>query len=87
MRSRFLGVAKNAVRREREVAARAGVSDAGQASKLLSRPQEHGLLENAAVGSRERGEANGWQLTPIGRRPVQSITAQAGTADLPRSAA
>ena len=48
----------------REVANLAGVKDEGQISKLLSRLQAHGLLEN--TGGVGRGAPNAWQLTPHG---------------------
>jgi AcrR family transcriptional regulator len=63
----------------RLVADHAEVNDAGQISKLLWRLQQHGLLENAAGDTLARGEANQWQLTPVGRRLVNTLT-QVGTA-------
>lgn len=63
----------------REVADEAGISDQGQASKLLWRLQAHGLLENEAAGNRERGEANQWRLTSVGSRIVQNIATRATT--------
>jgi hypothetical protein len=53
----------------REVAQAAGLSDEGQASKLLSRLERRGVIENVGVGA-ARGEPNAWLLTPSGRRAV-----------------
>ncbi|HEY1687499.1 MAG TPA: TetR/AcrR family transcriptional regulator [Solirubrobacteraceae bacterium] len=57
----------------RQIAEHAGIGDVGQASKLLKRLAQHGLLENVAVGNRERGEANQWLLTQTGQRVVQCV--------------
>lgn len=70
----------------RQIAEHAEIADVGQASRLLGRLAEHGLLENTAVGNRERGEANQWLLTQAGRRVVQSIGLEAERTQ-PRSAA
>src|SRR6202035_3329108 len=51
----------------REVAERAGVADAGQMSKLLSRLRAMGLLENRGAGY-AAGAGNEWHLTPAGKR-------------------
>lgn len=61
----------------RQIAEHAGISDAGQASKLLGRLARNGLLENAAPGGRDRGEANQWHLTEAGTRVVLSIDPEA----------
>ncbi len=61
----------------RQIAESAGISDAGQTSKLLGRLAQHGLLENAVTGSHERGEANQWHLTPTGARVLHSISPRA----------
>jgi len=49
----------------REVAQRAGVSDAGQISKLLGRLAALALIENRGAGQ-ARGAANAWHLTDRG---------------------
>ena len=49
----------------RQVADAAGVSDPGQISKLLSRLQHLGLIENAGAGP-ARGEPNVWRLAAKG---------------------
>jgi AcrR family transcriptional regulator len=63
----------------RQVADRAGISDQGQISKLLSRLQRLGLLENAGNGGPAKGEANEWRLTPTGRQVAGSIRTHTGT--------
>ncbi len=50
----------------REIALAAGLSDEGQASKLLSRLQRQGLIENVGLGQ-PHGEPNAWLLTSAGR--------------------
>jgi DNA-binding MarR family transcriptional regulator len=47
-----------------EIAARVDVTDQGQISRLLARLAHLGLIENS--GSRSRGAANAWHLTPRG---------------------
>jgi AcrR family transcriptional regulator/DNA-binding MarR family transcriptional regulator len=61
----------------REVAERAGIADPGQISKLLSRLQRLGLIENGSVGH-ARGEPNAWSLTAAGQQVTQSIRLHAG---------
>jgi AcrR family transcriptional regulator/DNA-binding MarR family transcriptional regulator len=53
----------------KQVADAAGVSDQGQISKLLSRLEGHGLLEN--TGGSTQGIPRAWQLTPRGREIVR----------------
>lgn len=50
----------------------AGMSDQGQISKLLSRLERIGLVENTRIHP-GRGAANSWALTEMGRRIAQSI--------------
>ncbi|HEY1688810.1 MAG TPA: TetR/AcrR family transcriptional regulator [Solirubrobacteraceae bacterium] len=71
----------------RQIAEEAGISDAGQVSKLLGRLQQHDLLRNAATGNHERGEANQWHLTETGGRVLHSITAQVEAPEERRSVA
>jgi len=62
-----------------EISRRAGVSDQGQMSKLLSRLARLGLLQNTGVGQ-AKGLANAWQLTSRGRRVRAAIVREvAGT--------
>lgn len=49
----------------RQIAQGAGITDPGQASKLLSRLQRHALIENARP-VRSKGEQNSWTLTHRG---------------------
>ncbi len=51
----------------RDVAAAAGLTDEGQASKLLRRLHRQGLIENVGLGQ-AHGEPNAWLLTPAGER-------------------
>ena len=60
----------------REVAERAGVTDQGQISKLLTRLERLGLAENTGDGQ-VKGEPNAWRLTPKGRQLAQSIATHA----------
>jgi hypothetical protein len=55
-----------------EVAGRAGVSDAGQISKLLTRLSGLGLIENTGAGQ-ARGAANAWRLTGQGTELQRKI--------------
>jgi AcrR family transcriptional regulator len=52
----------------------AGISDQGQISKLLTRLERLGLLENVGVGH-SKGEPNAWHLTPTGERVALRIGA------------
>jgi AcrR family transcriptional regulator len=56
----------------RAVGQSAGITDQGQASKLLSRLHRLGLIENAG-GHPARGEPNAWTLTATGREVHNSI--------------
>ena len=63
-----------------QVAGRAGIADEGQASKLLHRLSQQGLIENTGEGQ-PRGASNAWQLTPRGERLSQAAKwADAGAA-------
>jgi AcrR family transcriptional regulator len=62
----------------REVAERAGIADPGQVSKLLSRLERLGLLENAGAGP-ATGEPNAWRLTATGVSVAHAITAHLRT--------
>jgi DNA-binding MarR family transcriptional regulator len=56
----------------REIADLAGLSDEGQASKLLARLVRRELIENVGRGH-AWGESNAWVLTPYGRRVVELL--------------
>jgi AcrR family transcriptional regulator/DNA-binding MarR family transcriptional regulator len=59
----------------REVAARAGVVDQGQISKLLGRLLRLGLIANTGESS-SRGAPNAWRLTELGERVEQRAAAR-----------
>jgi AcrR family transcriptional regulator len=56
----------------RVLAEHVGISDQGQASKLLARLQRLGLLRNTGEGH-ARGEANAWRLTGLGERVTRQL--------------
>jgi DNA-binding MarR family transcriptional regulator len=56
----------------REVAGSAEVADQGQISKLLSRLENLGLIQNTGVGH-VKGEPNAWELTGRGREVQQAL--------------
>jgi AcrR family transcriptional regulator len=56
----------------REIAEGAGINDQGQISRLLTRLEHLGLLENTRRNGRATGEANAWQLTAKGEDIAQS---------------
>jgi hypothetical protein len=58
--------------KNREVAGAAGISDEGQASKLLMRLERRGLIENLGVGA-ARGEPNAWLLTSLGEQLLDGL--------------
>jgi AcrR family transcriptional regulator/DNA-binding MarR family transcriptional regulator len=59
----------------REIAARSGVADQGQISKLLARLARLGLVENTGEGQ-EKGGSNAWHLTPRGARVERATRAR-----------
>ena len=59
----------------RQVSDRAGITDQGQMSKLLSRLSKLGLIERAGDGS-ARGGPNAWALTERGRELEGAINEQ-----------
>jgi hypothetical protein len=61
----------------REVARAAGLSDEGQASKLLRRLAERGLVENVGLGQ-GGGRCNAWVLTARGERVLARFGQPAG---------
>jgi AcrR family transcriptional regulator/DNA-binding MarR family transcriptional regulator len=63
----------------REVADLAGVSDQGQMSKLLTRLERLGLIENTSGHDHQpTGEPNAWTLTPRGGEIERAIRARTG---------
>jgi hypothetical protein len=63
----------------RGVAQEAGIQDQGQVSKLLTRLQHLGLIDNEGEGP-AKGAPNAWQLTAKGRQVEQAIHIQTGAA-------
>jgi AcrR family transcriptional regulator len=59
----------------REVGADAGIDDQGQISKLLSRLERLGLIENSGAGQ-VRGAPNAWALTKRGFEVEQLVAGQ-----------
>jgi DNA-binding IclR family transcriptional regulator len=59
----------------REIAAAAGITNDGQASKMLKRLERLGLLENRGVGA-VHGKPNAWGLTAKGNVVRWAIEAQ-----------
>ena len=55
----------------REIAEAAGLRDEGQTSKLLSRLEQRGLIENVGLGA-AYGEPNEWLLTDVGQRALEN---------------
>ncbi len=63
----------------RQVGESAGIEDQGQISKLLTRLQNLGLIENSGAGQ-ARGAPNAWMLTARGREVESAINRQTGSA-------
>jgi AcrR family transcriptional regulator len=59
----------------RDIADGAGVKDQGQISKLLTRLEKLGLIQNGGIGQ-PRGEPNAWTLTPRGHAIQNATTTQ-----------
>jgi AcrR family transcriptional regulator/DNA-binding MarR family transcriptional regulator len=57
----------------RRLAEAAGIVDQGQASKLLTRLEDLGLIENTGDGH-AKGARNAWVLTPRGEEVAQSMS-------------
>ncbi len=70
----------------REVAAAAGLGDEGQTSRMLSRLQRQGLIENVGLGQ-AYGEPNAWLLTAAGKRMTDLVNDGLGTQGARRLAA
>jgi len=61
----------------REIAIAAGITDEGQASKLLKRLEELGPIKSTAR-DRTPGEANAWRLTALGVEVERALRAKSG---------
>jgi AcrR family transcriptional regulator len=72
----LLAIAESPGRSNREVGAAAGIDDQGQISKLLSRLERLGLIENAGAGQ-VRGAPNAWTLTERGVQVERLVAGQA----------
>jgi hypothetical protein len=66
------GVARNPGASNRVIGEAADIYDQGQISKLLSRLERLGLLENTRIGH-AKGEPNAWSLTVLGRNVAQGL--------------
>jgi AcrR family transcriptional regulator len=71
----LLAIATEPAASNRQVASAAGIGDQGQISKLLSRLQALGLIENNG-GDHAKGEPNAWTLTTRGRDITHTIQTQ-----------
>jgi AcrR family transcriptional regulator len=71
----LVGIGEHPGASNREIAARSGVADQGQISKLLARLARLGLVENTGEGQ-EKGGANAWYLTPRGARVERATRAR-----------
>lgn len=71
----LLCVAANPCSSNRELASAAGIQDQGQASKLLTRLEKLGLIENTGAGH-ARGAPNAWKLTSRGSDVERAIAQQ-----------
>jgi len=71
----LLSIAASPGASNREVGAAAGIDDQGQISKLLSRLERLGLIENSGAGQ-VRGAPNAWGLTKKGVEVEQLVVGQ-----------
>jgi AcrR family transcriptional regulator len=71
----LLSIAASPGASNREVGAAAGIDDQGQISKLLSRLERLGLIENSGAGQ-VRGAPNAWGLTKQGVEVEQLVLGQ-----------
>jgi AcrR family transcriptional regulator/DNA-binding MarR family transcriptional regulator len=67
-------IAKHPGASNRRIADEGGIADQGQISRLLTRLQNLGLIENAAPGQ-PSGEPNEWRLTSRGEQVSQALHA------------
>lgn len=77
-------VASNPDASNRLLGQAAGIGDQGQISKLLSRLQRLGLLQNTA-DTAGKGTPNAWRLTSTGRRVTHTIHTHAKNTDTEHS--
>jgi AcrR family transcriptional regulator len=67
------GVGEHAGVSNRQIADYAGISDQGQVSKLLTRLERIGLLQNTGQGGHTKGEPNAWRLTAKGQLVTENL--------------
>jgi DNA-binding MarR family transcriptional regulator len=72
----LLSIAEHPGASNREIADGASIRDQGQISKLLTRLQHVGLIENAREGQ-AKGMPNSWTLTPTGRNVSRALSLSA----------
>jgi AcrR family transcriptional regulator len=70
----LVAVAEQPRSSNRMIAEASGIADQGQVSKLLTRLERLGLVENAGGGT-HRGEPNAWTLTPAGKNVHDAVAA------------
>jgi AcrR family transcriptional regulator/predicted transcriptional regulator len=78
----LLAIAQAPGRSNREVGVAAGIDDQGQISKLLSRLERLGLIENAGAGQ-VRGAPNAWMLTERGFEVERLVAGQTSAVTAP----
>jgi hypothetical protein len=71
----LLSIASSPGASNREIGVAAGIDDQGQISKLLSRLERLGLIENSGAGQ-VRGAPNAWELTKKGVEVEQLVVGQ-----------
>jgi AcrR family transcriptional regulator len=74
----LLAIAASPGSSNRHVGAEAGIEDQGQISKLLSRLERLGLIENAGAGQ-VRGAPNAWMLTDHGHEVERLVSGSSAT--------
>jgi AcrR family transcriptional regulator len=82
----LLSIAEHPGASNREVGVAAGIDDQGQISKLLSRLERLGLIENSGAGQ-VRGAPNAWALTKKGVEVEHLVIGQTSVGESPRTGA
>jgi AcrR family transcriptional regulator len=73
----LIAIAGHAGGSNRRIGEAAGIHDQGQISKLLTRLQNLGLIDNAGEGQ-AKGAPNAWRLTAKGQEVEQAIRSESG---------
>jgi AcrR family transcriptional regulator/DNA-binding MarR family transcriptional regulator len=81
----LLSIAARPGTSNRMIAEEAGIHDQGQVSKLLTRLEHLGLIDNHGEGH-SKGAPNAWQLTSKGRQVEQAIQVQTAAPGIPTAA-